>query len=200
MQVVGHVVDAKGKPVRGIQVTAPLQSKTESQPDFCYHTDQDGRFQTDKLSPGNYLFKVGGIYGPNNQVGFPIADAPGVYASMPLTIRAGEPVAELTLRPAQDIVRCVATLVSTRPLPNADEKQKEPMSLADEKAQKRLAESFFATPSIFVRGLAHNIAWEGQEPSLIGYVSTDGEPPARAQRVHALGIHAPCKCRKVWPT
>ena len=105
VRVTGRVVDAHGQPVRGVMVTAPLQSKTESQPNFCYHTDKEGRFTTDKLAPGKYLFTVGGIYSSDGLIGFPIADAPGLYVPLPLEIRAGQPVAELTLRPTENVVR-----------------------------------------------------------------------------------------------
>ena len=76
VRVTGRVLDARGRPVEGIMVNAPLQSKTESQPDFCYFTDQAGRFQTDKLPPGDYLLTVGGIYGSDNSRGFPLPTRP----------------------------------------------------------------------------------------------------------------------------
>ena len=80
VRVTGRVVDAQDRPVREIQVNAPVHSKPDSQPNFCYFTDKEGRFQTDKLSPADYVFTVGGIRGPepDSHTVFPNADPPDV--------------------------------------------------------------------------------------------------------------------------
>ncbi|MEN6365636.1 MAG: M56 family metallopeptidase [Thermoguttaceae bacterium] len=182
VRVTGRVLDAQNQPVQGITVNAPLQSKTESQPNVCYSTDDSGRFTTDKLSPGDYLFTVGQIYDRRHSASLsPIADAPGVYISQLLKIRAGEPVAELTLRPTKDVVRCAATLISTRPQPALD-KQTEPISLGDETGRKLLAELFLSNPTIMVRGLVHDNAWDGRAPSIGGalYVDDEAKEPSKA--------------------
>lgn len=174
VRVKGRVLDAQGQPVRRVLVTAPLQSQTESQPNFSYFTDNMGRFQTDKMSPGDYLFTVHGFpvdgVFDKDEVGIATTDVPGVYVPLLVKIRDGEPVAELTLRPTQDVVRCVVTLVSTRPRPGAFDKQAEP-----EKLRKWLAEAFFLAPSIAVHGLAQGNAWEGRKPDGYGLVGINEE-------------------------
>lgn len=172
--VTGRVVDGRDQPVRGIMVTSPLQSKTERQPDFCYFTDGEGRFKTDKLSLGDYLFKVGGVYRSDDHAGTPIADAPGVYLPLLVKVRVGKPVAELALRPTRDVVRCTATLFSTRPKPALD-KQTEPISLENEAGRKLLAELFLSTPIVMVRGLVHGSAWDGTAPSIRSRLNVDGD-------------------------
>ena len=117
VRVTGRVLDAQGRPIRDIQVNAPLHSKPDSQPNFCYFTDKEGRFQTDKLSPADYLFTVGGIKGPepDNHTVFPNADPPDVYVPLLVAIRANEPIAELTLRPRTTLYAAWRHLSPRRP-------------------------------------------------------------------------------------
>ena len=100
MKIAGRVVDALGKPVPWVSVTTPSTPDSTTQPNFVYTTDTDGRFTSGGLPPGKYSVVVGGIYRTEDGERSPTAvkDAPGVYIPVPIVIRDGQDVPDLTLR------------------------------------------------------------------------------------------------------
>ncbi len=191
VRVTGRVVDSQGRPVQGISLTAPLESKADGQPNFLYRTNSQGRFTTDKLLPGKYLLTVDNIYDPDH-VGFPIAEAPGVYVPLPLEVGT-QPVADVTIAPVED-VRCVVTLKTTRPLPVADEKQNDPNSCKE--TSKLFSEAFLHVP--FFPSAAAIKAFLGPVPRRVSSIpSAATRNPRRSPgRSRVPGTLAPCAWRK----
>lgn len=188
VRVTGRVVDSQGQPVRRMTVTVPSFSKPANQPDASYQTDNAGRFHTSKLAPGKYVMTPLGVADADPPALLHTADAAGVFVPQPLEIRAGQPVAEPTLRPVAD-VRCTAALINTRPAPSPDDKPPPAKSNADQ--WKLLAEAMVDTPILTVEGRYQGYAWTGTTfGSMVSYnsaealsTSTSAGPPQCTLRV-----------------
>ncbi len=161
VRITGRVVDASGKPVPWISVTTPSTPDPTKQPNFVYTTDDEGRFRSGGLPPGNYLVTVGGIHRTEGKEESPTAaeDAPDVYVPVPAVIRDGDAELDLTLRPVES-VRFKATLFAppSKVDPKADTK-KVPPADGDPAA---MAEAYKDEPAIFVKGNYHGVEWASQ--------------------------------------
>jgi carboxypeptidase family protein len=166
-KITARVVDGDGKPVPWISVTAPPTADPGKQPNFVYTTDKEGRFESDGLPPGTYNVTVGGIYrtedGKRSYTA--VKDAPGVYIPIPVVIRQGHSVPELTLRPVES-VRFTARLYG--PLPDADPAKVR----AAEVDPAALAAAYKDEPAIGVKGIYHGVEWASQYS-----LSAGGEEP-----------------------
>ncbi len=160
-KVSGLVVDTLGKPVPWISMTIPSTPDAGTQPNLVYTTDDEGRFASDGLAPGTYLVKVGGIHRTEDgkDSSSVVKDAPGVYVPVPVVIRDGQTVRELTLRPVES-VRFTATLVGPLPeaRPEADRAQVRP----PRGAPAALAAAYQTEPAIAVKGSYHGVEWASQ--------------------------------------
>ncbi|MDB5387834.1 MAG: hypothetical protein JWM11_3480 [Planctomycetaceae bacterium] len=118
----GLVLDVDGKPVAHVKVTTPAWPDPQSQPNFIQETDDKGWFQSDVLAPGEYQIEVGALRQPDEDRNGAVVSGPppDLYVPLRFTVKAGEKIPELTLRPATS-TRVTSTLFTTVPKPAKDE-------------------------------------------------------------------------------
>jgi beta-lactamase regulating signal transducer with metallopeptidase domain len=150
-KVRGQVLDVKGDPVAYVSVTTPAWPDRLSQPNFVYKTDEKGQFESDVLAPGDYEVEVGSISPPSEDNKPSLSGPPpDLYVPLHITVKAGQPVSELTLRPA-DSVQITSTLLTTVPKPVNDESPQaiDPLywRVVQEQAKRELEASKPKTPA-----------------------------------------------------
>ena len=157
-RITGRVLDGEGRPVRGISVTTRAFPYKNTQPNFNYPTDKDGRFRSDELAAGKYRLDVGSIHEDDD--GKPasgaVKDAPGVYLPRLVDIVSGQPDSDFTLKPVESVL-CLATLETHRPKPT--ERVKEGMEPSEAASIAR--EWSYRLPSFTVTGRIgpDNLVW-----------------------------------------
>jgi hypothetical protein len=151
VKVRGQVLDVKGDPVAYVSVTTPAWPDRLSQPNFIYKTNEKGQFESDVLAPGDYEVEVGSISPPSEDNKPSLSGPPpDLYVPLRITVKAGEPPLELTLRPA-DSVQITSTLLTTVPKPINDESPQaiDPLywRVVQEKAKRELEATKPKTPA-----------------------------------------------------
>lgn len=113
-KISGQVLDAEGKPVAYVTLTAPPVPRNNTSV-FTITSDENGRFDSHLLAPGEYQLEVGEVRRPEDerQGGIRISGPPpDLYLPYRFKIEAGVKLPEVTLAPAKSVV-ITATVVST---------------------------------------------------------------------------------------
>ncbi len=162
-RIAGRIVDAAGKPIHYISLTARLATAPPPMSITSYETNENGHYETSDLAPGKYLVQVGDIFKDEDGKSTVIAlkDAPGVYIARTVELkRDGQPATDVDFRPAEQVL-FTARLTTTKPQPKPeDDKPGKGEELTDnERAGRALLEAFSFIPLFSVRGKIEGVEW-----------------------------------------
>ena len=111
----GQVLDAAGKPVGYVSLTAPPIPRPDGAMVMVIRADEQGRFESQLLPPGEYRLEVGDINRPEDEKRNSIrvsGPPPDLYLPYQFKVAESVPLPDVTLRPARNTIM-TAKLVTT---------------------------------------------------------------------------------------
>ena len=111
----GQVLDAAGKPVGYVSLTAPPVPRPDGATVMVIRADEQGQFESYLLPPGDYRLEVGDINRPDDEKRNTIrisGPPPDLYLPYHFKVAEGVPLPDVTLRPARNTIM-TAKLVTT---------------------------------------------------------------------------------------